>query len=69
MDFTNLHFNEAVVMDSLSQIVVMTQTEHFTADRNPDGHAQEGKLHWLPLPTSNLEKKKKKKKNPSCYYH
>jgi hypothetical protein len=57
--FTNLHFGGAVVMDSPSQAVAMVQTEHSTAGGNPDGHAQGGKLHWLPLPAFYLEKKKK----------
>jgi hypothetical protein len=37
--FTNLHFNGAVVVDSPSQTVVMTKTEHFTVGGNLDGHA------------------------------
>jgi hypothetical protein len=49
MDFTNLHFGGAVVMDSPSQTVAMAQTEHSTAGGNPNGHAQGEKLHWLPL--------------------
>jgi hypothetical protein len=37
--FTNLHFGGAMVMDSPSKAVAMAQTEHFTADGNPDGYA------------------------------
>jgi hypothetical protein len=49
MSFINLHFGGVVVMDSPSQTVAMTQTEHSTVGGNPDGHAQKGKLHWLSI--------------------
>jgi hypothetical protein len=55
--FTNLHFCGAVVTNSLSQAVAMTQT--IPQSENLDGHAQWEKLHWLPLPTLLIRKKMK----------
>jgi hypothetical protein len=54
MNFTNLHFGEAVVTDLPSQAVTMAQTEHSTAGENSNGHAQKEKLYWLPLPAFSI---------------
>jgi hypothetical protein len=47
--FANLHFGRILVMDLPSQIVAIAQTKHSTGSGNPDGHAQRGKLYWLPI--------------------
>jgi hypothetical protein len=39
----------------------MSQTEHFTVGRNPNGHAQGGNYIGHLFPYFQLEKKKKKK--------
>jgi len=36
--FINLHFDEAVVTNSLFKAIAMAQTEYSTAGGNPDGH-------------------------------
>ena len=45
IDFTNLHFSGAVVIDSFFQAVVIAQIEYFTVNENLDNHTQGKKLH------------------------
>jgi hypothetical protein len=55
--FTNLHFGGAVVADSPSKTVAMAQTEHSTAGRNADGHAQGSNYTGCPFSPFKLKKK------------
>jgi hypothetical protein len=57
--FTNLHFGGAVVMDSPSKAVAMTQTEHSTVGGTSMVTPKGGNYTSCPFPPFYLEKKKK----------